>query len=84
MQQGLGEGLTGRFELIRVLHWSFSEIHGNGRCGRFSMNATMAADDHPRTVVPIELRDEYIDALEEASVGQNILPLTGRFLKRML
>lgn len=26
MQQGLGESLAGRFELIRVPHWSFSEM----------------------------------------------------------
>ena len=27
IQRGLGEALTGRFELIRVSHWSFPEMH---------------------------------------------------------
>lgn len=27
MQKGLGESLAGRFELIRVPHWSFAEMH---------------------------------------------------------
>ena len=54
-------------------------MDGNGRCGRFLMNLMMAAGGYPWTVVPLAKRDEYMDALEQASVGQNIVPFT-RFI----
>jgi hypothetical protein len=59
-------------------HFVFVYIHpymdGNGRIGRFLMNAMMAAGGYPWTIIPVERRAEYMAALEAASVGQNILP----------
>jgi Fic family protein len=47
-------------------------MDGNGRMGRFLMNAMLAAGGYPWTIIPVERRTEYIAALESASVGQNI------------
>ena len=59
-------------------HFVFVYIHpyidGNGRMGRFLMNVMLASGGYPWTVVPLELRDRYMPALEEASVRQNIAP----------
>jgi hypothetical protein len=64
-------------------HFFFVYIHpymdGNGRMGRFIMNVMLAAGGHPWAVIPVEKRDAYMDALENASVKQDILPFT-RFL----
>ncbi len=59
-------------------HFVFVFIHpytdGNGRMGRFLMNTMLASGGYPWTVIPVEKRDEYMQALEEASVRQNIVP----------
>ena len=59
-------------------HFIFVFIHpymdGNGRMGRFLMNAMLASGGYPWTVIPVEQRAEYMAALEQASVGQNIGP----------
>lgn len=63
---------------VRVVlgHFVFVYIHpyvdGNGRMGRFMMNAMLAAGGYPWTVVPVESRSDYMTALEAASVEGNI------------
>jgi len=47
------------------------------------MNVMLAAGGYPWTVVPLERRDAYMAALEEASVRQNIVPLAD-FLGRLV
>ncbi len=67
---------------VRVVlgHSIFVYIHpymdGNGRMGRFLMNAMLASGGYPWTVIPVERRDNYMQALEEASVNGNIVPFT--------
>ena len=67
---------------VRVVlgHFFFVYIHpymdGNGRMGRFLMNAMLASGDYPWTVVPLAKRTEYMEALEQASVEQDIEPFT--------
>jgi hypothetical protein len=59
-------------------HFIFVFIHpymdGNGRMGRFLMNAMLASGGYPWTVIPVEKRDDYMKALESASVDQDIEP----------
>jgi hypothetical protein len=61
-------------------HFIFVFIHpymdGNGRIGRFLLNAMLASGGYPWTVIPVERRDEYMQALEQASVGQDITAFT--------
>ncbi|MFM9885379.1 MAG: Fic family protein, partial [Burkholderiales bacterium] len=68
-------------------HFVFVYIHpymdGNGRMGRFLMNAMLAAGGYPWTVVPVQQRASYMDALEQASVAQNIVPFAD-FLAKLV
>lgn len=61
-------------------HFFFVYIHpymdGNGRTGRFLMNAMLASGGYPWTIVPLKKRSDYMAALEEASTNQNIEPFT--------
>ena len=74
---------------VRVVlgHFIFVYIHpymdGSGRMGRFLMNAMLASGGYPWTVIPVEQRDKYMHALEQASVGQDIEPFA-RFLGHLV
>ena len=84
----LGEAMPALFDLIEaepapavraVLgHWLFGYAHpfpdGNGRIARFLMNALLAGGGYPWTVIRVEDRTEYLDALETASVASDIQP----------
>lgn len=57
-------------------HFFFVYIHpysdGNGRIGRFILNAFLASGGYPWTVIRVEHRRAYMDALENASVRHDI------------
>jgi Fic family protein len=76
-------GETERSVRVVLGHFVFVYIHpyfdGNGRMGRFLMNVMLAAGGYPWTVIPVERRSEYMNALEAASVNGDIAPFT-RFL----
>lgn len=58
-------------------HFFFVHIHpygdGNGRLGRFLMNALFASGGYPWTIIPVSRRSEYMNALEQASCENNIV-----------
>ncbi len=92
-REAVRDAMPAFFELLRdeqdpgvrvVLgHFVFVYIHpymdGNGRMGRFLMNLILAAGGYPWTVVPMEKRRAYMEALEQASAAENIGPF-GEFL----
>lgn len=59
-------------------HFLFVYIHpymdGNGRLARFLMNLMLASGGYVWTVIPVQQRDEYMKALEQASSFGNITP----------
>ena len=70
---------------VRVVmgHFILVYIHpfldGNGRTARFLMNVMLAAAGRPWTVIKVDDRHAYMDALEAASVREDIVPFS-RFL----
>ncbi len=59
-------------------HFIFVYIHpymdGNGRMGRFLLNVMLASGGYPWTVIPVQERTTYMQALEKASVDRDIEP----------
>lgn len=68
-------------------HWLFGYIHpypdGNGRMARFLMNAMLASGGYPWTIVRIEDRAAYLEALDRASVDLDIDPFAAFLAKRV-
>lgn len=64
-------------------HFFFVYIHpfmdGNGRTARFAMNSQLVTGGYPWIVVPVERREDYMSALEKASVEEDIEPFA-RFI----
>lgn len=99
--EALREAMPALFDLLKqetdagvraVLgHFIFVYIHpyidGNGRMGRFLMNVMLASGGYPWTIIPVQLRSEYMQALEQASVERNIEPfvkLVGDLVREQL
>jgi Fic family protein len=61
-------------------HFIFVYIHpymdGNGRIARFLMNAMLISGGYNWTIIPVEKRQEYMVALEKASVNEDISDFT--------
>ena len=59
-------------------HFIFVYIHpymdGSGGGGRFLMNTMMAWGGYPWTVIPVTDRNAYVNALEKASVREDVAP----------
>jgi uncharacterized protein len=77
VQQGLGESLAGRFELIRVPHWSFAEMRDafDWDLDRFLFNggypgAAPLAADEPRW------RSYIVDSLIETTISRDVFLMT--------
>jgi Fic family protein len=67
-------------------HFVFVYIHpymdGNGRLARFLMNLMLSSGGYAWTVIPVEQRPAYMEALEQASSFNNIEPFA-RFSSRL-
>lgn len=67
-------------------HFFFVFIHpymdGNGRLARFLMNAMLATGGYVWTVIPVQQRQAYMDALERASSYGDIEPFAS-FVARL-
>src|SRR5688572_20948227 len=68
-------------------HWLFGYIHpypdGNGRMARFVMNAMLASGGYPWTVIRVEDRDQYLAALDKASIDMDIVPFSVFIAERL-
>lgn len=68
-------------------HFVFVFIHpymdGNGRLARFIMNLMLATGGWPWTVVTMDIREEYMRALDAASSDLDIKPFT-RLMSRLV
>ena len=77
MQSGLRESLTGRFEPIRVTHWSFQEM---SVAFGFDLNHYLYFGGYPGTVPfvrdPDRWRDYVLNALVEPSIERDLLAMT--------
>jgi len=77
MQKGMSESLAGRFELIRVTHWSYSEMH---EAFDFDLDDYIYFGGYPGSAIYI--RDEarwrnYVNgSLIEPSIEKDILMMT--------
>jgi Uncharacterized conserved protein len=67
---GFIRSILGHFFVVYIHPY----MDGNGRTARFVMNAMLTTSGLPWTIIPTEKRDEYMQALEVASVEGNILP----------
>jgi fido (protein-threonine AMPylation protein) len=95
--EAVRDAMPALFELLRrepepgiraVLgHWLFGYIHpypdGNGRIARFLMNAMLASDGYPWTVIRVQDRDVYLEALDRASTDLNIEPFAAFIAERV-
>lgn len=61
-----------------MAHFLVGYIHpftdGNGRTARFAMNVMLAEGHYPWTIIPVEMRSQYMLALEKASVEKDVRP----------
>jgi Fic family protein len=78
---------TDPFVRAVIGHWLFGFIHpyqdGNGRTARFSMNVLLAAGGYPWTIIRVEDRAAYMQALETASVNEDLRPFA-EFIARSI
>ncbi len=77
VQRGLSESLAGRFELIRVPHWSFLEMR---KAFRWSLDQFVFYGGYPGAAPLIEDEQRWaryiLDSLVETTISRDILLLT--------
>jgi uncharacterized protein len=77
VQQGLTESLAGRFEILRLPHWSFAEMRD---AFRFSPEEFIYFGGYPGAAPLIDDSDRWrryiLDALVETTISRDVLLLT--------
>jgi Fic family protein len=58
-------------------------MDGNGRMARFLMNSMLASGRYPWTVVRVEDRARYLQALDSASIDLDIEPFAAFLAERV-
>lgn len=88
--EALGECIMAETDpFVRAVlgHWLLGFIHpyqdGNGRTARFAMNVLLAAGGYPWTLIRVEDRAAYMQALETASVNEDLRPFA-EFIARSI
>jgi hypothetical protein len=80
-------GGLGQFWKPSWLSWLFGYIYlyadGHGRMARFLMNVMLASDGYPWTVIQVEDRHSYLDALDRASIDADIKPFAAFIAQRV-
>ena len=84
VQKGLTESLGGRFELIPITHWSYSEMK---QCFSFTLEQYIYFGGYPGAATLIDEHDRWInyivDSLIETTISRDVL-LTSRVDKPAL
>lgn len=77
MQRGLSESLTGRFELIRIPHWSLSEMRS---AFGFSLDEYVFFGGYPGAADLVDDEDRWasyvLDSIIETTISRDVLLLT--------
>lgn len=77
VQQGLSESLTGRFELIRAPHWSFSEMRD---AFGFSLGQFVYFGGYPGAAALVDDEERWasyvLDSIVETTISRDLLLLT--------
>lgn len=77
VQQGLGESLTGRFELIRTPHWSFAEMR---EAFGFDLDRFLYFGGYPGAAALTEDEPRWasyiLDSIVETTISRDLLLLT--------
>lgn len=77
LQQGLSESLAGRFELIRVSHWSMSEMRD---AFGWDLERYIFSGGYPGSVPLVDDHERWVrylrDALIETTISRDVLLLT--------
>jgi len=77
LQRGLTESLAGRFEILRVPHWSFAEMR---KAFGFSLEQYLYFGGYPGAAPlagePARWRQYVLDALVETTISRDVLLLT--------
>lgn len=71
--------VLGHFMLVFIHPY----MDGNGRIGRFILNALFASGGYDWTIIPVEKRQGYLETLETASVQKQIRPFAEFIAKCM-
>jgi hypothetical protein len=74
VQKGLTESLTGRFELIPIAHWSYSEMK---QCFSFTLEQYIYFGGYPGAATLVDEHDRWVnyilDSLIETTISRDIL-----------